>query len=180
MTTVTADEFVITGGGSSSFVLRSRAGVTAFPAGYLQPQTDDKAMALDLMPKGTPVEVSGHGFAWVDVCDKDLEADPTIPTVAARLGVRSDCAVVGAYAFNGAAPRRVYFATGTSPNGLKGFYLETTGRLTTKASTTTDAGFCLTPGAAPTSPENGETWSVGNDVFIRLGGVTRKFLTEPV
>lgn len=47
-----------------------------------------------------------------------------------------------------------------------------TGPLITTASTTTSAGFNLPPGAAPTSPNNGDFWSTSAGFFGRVNGAT--------
>lgn len=46
-----------------------------------RPSTLNHAMALDLSPRGSPAEIGGSGFSWIDVCDKDLQAhiDGTLP-----------------------------------------------------------------------------------------------------
>lgn len=67
-----------------------------------RPTTPNHAMALDLGPNGSPAEIGGSGYAWIDVCDKDLTAhiDGTLPqtviyctytgitSAGARFGVR--------------------------------------------------------------------------------------------
>lgn len=45
--------------------------------------------------------------------------------------------------------------------------------LITLASTTSNAGFELPHGVAPTSPTNGETWTTTAGFFIRINGVTK-------
>lgn len=46
------------------------------------------------------------------------------------------------------------------------------GRLVTFASNPTRAGFSLTPGAAPTSPVDGDLWTTVGGLYVRIGGVT--------
>ncbi len=46
------------------------------------------------------------------------------------------------------------------------------GPLVTAASTTGHAGFTITPGVAPTSPNNGDMWITSVGVFARVNGVT--------
>jgi hypothetical protein len=46
------------------------------------------------------------------------------------------------------------------------------GQLFVSASTTTRASLNLPSGTAPTSPVDGDIWSNGSDVLVRLGGVT--------
>jgi hypothetical protein len=47
-----------------------------------------------------------------------------------------------------------------------------TGPLITAASTTLNAGFTITPGVAPTTPNNGDMWITTVGVFARVNGVT--------
>lgn len=47
-----------------------------------------------------------------------------------------------------------------------------TGPLITTASTTTAAGFNLTPGSAPAAPNNGDVWTTTAGLFVRINGVT--------
>jgi len=47
-----------------------------------------------------------------------------------------------------------------------------TGEVVTPASTTSSAGFMLTPGVAPTTPVNGEFWATTTDLQVRLNGTT--------
>lgn len=46
------------------------------------------------------------------------------------------------------------------------------GRLTTAASTTTQAGFNLPHGAAPSAPVDGDLWTTTAGLFVRINGVT--------
>lgn len=59
--------------------------------------------------------------------------------------------------------------------GYVGIGVTATAWLHTKASTTTAASFNVPTGTAPTSPNNGDIWSDGSDLLIRLGGVTYTF-----
>jgi len=47
-----------------------------------------------------------------------------------------------------------------------------TGKLSTAASSTTQAGLNVPPGVAPTSPVNGDIWSTGAGFFLRYNGGT--------
>lgn len=47
-----------------------------------------------------------------------------------------------------------------------------TGKLVSAASTTTQAGFNVLPGVAPTSPANGDIWSTSSGFFMRFNGGT--------
>lgn len=51
--------------------------------------------------------------------------------------------------------------------------VSTTYKLTTAASTTTEAGMNMPNGTAPTVPVDGDMWQDGTDFKIRIGGVTK-------
>ena len=46
------------------------------------------------------------------------------------------------------------------------------GKLTTVASASGGAGLILSPGAAPSSPVNGDVWTTSSGIFARINGVT--------
>lgn len=51
-----------------------------------------------------------------------------------------------------------------------------TGPLITAASLTSNAGFNLPPGTAPTSPNNGDVWETTTSIFVRINGTTYDLL----
>ena len=51
------------------------------------------------------------------------------------------------------------------------------GEVLTPASTVSLAGLNIAPGAAPTSPVNGDVWTTSSALFARINGVTRQFPT---
>jgi hypothetical protein len=53
-----------------------------------------------------------------------------------------------------------------------------TGPLVTPASTTANAGFNVSPGSAPTSPNNGDIWSTSSGLYVQINGATVGPLTE--
>lgn len=64
---------------------------------------------------------------------------------------------------------------GFSPLSTAGGTL--TGLLTTLASATTGAGLNIPPGTAPTLPNNGDLWSTGSGLFVRIAGSTFNLTT---
>jgi hypothetical protein len=52
-----------------------------------------------------------------------------------------------------------------------------TGELTTAASTSASSGFNITPGTAPSSPNNGDLWTTSTGIFINLSGTTYQLAT---
>ena len=59
----------------------------------------------------------------------------------------------------------VVITGGTMAGGFSGVFTAT-------ASTTSNAGLRITPGAAPSAPVNGDVWTTTNDLLVRLNGVT--------
>lgn len=51
-----------------------------------------------------------------------------------------------------------------------------TGRFITKASTSTEAGFNLPHGAAPSAPANGDMWVTTSGLYVQINGTTYDFL----
>lgn len=64
------------------------------------------------------------------------------------------------------------YASGGNSIAVSDTAVTATGKLATSASTTSAASFCIPSGTAPTSPVNGDIWSDGSDIKVRLGGVT--------
>jgi hypothetical protein len=62
-----------------------------------------------------------------------------------------------------------YAADGTTFSGLS---VATNGAVTFIAATTAKASLNIPSGVAPTTPTNGDVWSNGSDILVRLGGVT--------
>ncbi len=90
-----------------------------------------------------------------------------------------NCATVGAYsaqAHTAGSAQGTYLAFFTVPNGsttlTERVRIEEHGRTTFKASTTSGASINIPSGTAPTSPANGDIWSDGSNLLVRLGGVT--------
>src|SRR5687767_10567040 len=46
---------------------------TPLPVPSFRPTTTNTAIALDIMPNGSPSDFSTNGKAWVDVCDTDAK-----------------------------------------------------------------------------------------------------------
>lgn len=67
----------------------------------------------------------------------------------------------------------------TTPDGsatpVTAVTIASTGKLTTKASTTTSAGLNIPAGTAPTSPADGDNWTDTSGAYWRINGSTRAF-----
>lgn len=60
--------------------------------------------------------------------------------------------------------------TGSAPCPVNGCVMA--GPLTTVASTPTSAGFNVTPGVAPTAPNDGDIWTTTSGIFVQISGST--------
>lgn len=97
---------------SHAWVLGSRTfDGLAFPVPTFQPLVPGKVMALDLMPSAGAVESPGNGWTWFDACDADtLHGNGAVR--CARMAIRSEGAVFGSYAYNGATALPMFLETG--------------------------------------------------------------------
>jgi hypothetical protein len=87
------------------------ASLLTFPVPTLRPTQPDTAIALDVMPNGSPAEIEGHGRAWIDVCDRDVLLSETDPVATARVGVFERHAEFGTRSFHGAAQKELHITT---------------------------------------------------------------------
>lgn len=98
-----------------------RTAITDFPVPVMRPaNTDADVIALDIAPKGSPSPFGSHGYAWIDVCDKDIAAIDagTLPAEnlnCARLGINETAVWVGSVSFYGATPKPVELVVGGVP-----------------------------------------------------------------
>jgi hypothetical protein len=125
-----------------------------------------------------PAYITGHASSVLDV--KSTAKGFLAPRMlqSARLAVSSPATgllvyqtdgTTGFYYYNGTA--WTIIASGTSTYlPLAGGTL--TGKLNTRASSTTSAELTLPHGAAPTTPVNGDLWSTTAGVFARINGST--------
>ncbi len=67
---------------------------------------------------------------------------------------------------------RGMWSFGSTDNNIQYNNIVTTGRLFTMPSDSTSAGFNLPPGAAPSSPSNGDMWTTTVGLYVRINGVT--------
>jgi hypothetical protein len=54
-------------------------------------------------------------------------------------------------------------------------FIDQNGKVNTIASTTTNAGFSIPHGTAPSSPVNGDVWSTSSGLFARINSATQQF-----
>ena len=62
-------------------VLSQRTAITSEPVPTLRPTTANTAIALDIMPNGSP---GGTGIAWHDICDADVLNNTSTPEALAK------------------------------------------------------------------------------------------------
>jgi hypothetical protein len=115
-----AGEFVTTGvifnrTPETGFKFWSRDKVTDQPVATIQPTRNNSVVALDLLPKGSPAEATNDGFAWADICDRDIEAGLSNTTVCARIGARSSAMEFGTRRFGGAPAKPLWITMQGNP-----------------------------------------------------------------
>jgi hypothetical protein len=103
---------------TTTFELKTRANVSVFPVPNFQPTTANMVVAFDVMPKGTPTEQVNNGYAWIDVCDGDFNADNNVVASCARVGVRADYVEFSSRQFNGAPIKPIVFNLGQANTTL--------------------------------------------------------------
>ncbi len=115
-----------------AYILRARTlGALSFPVPSFQPTKANSPLAVDLMPSGpVPVESSGNGFTWIDMCDADILTSNVNPVNCARVAMTSTGAQFGCFNFNGAVAKPIEFCVGSGGGtAIKG-RIGTTGILT--------------------------------------------------
>lgn len=79
-----------------------------FPVPTFYPTTVDKTLAVDIVPNGSPSEISNQGFAWLDITDKDVYGNPSVALRVAHVGITSTAAVFGSKVYNGGGTTPVH------------------------------------------------------------------------
>lgn len=82
---------------------RSASILPTLPVPAFRPSTSNTAIALDLIPNGSPGEFSTNGFTWFDACDADILAT-SAAVHCARVGMRTTASQFGTVWYNGATP----------------------------------------------------------------------------
>ena len=118
-------------------------------------------------------DVAGKGQLWVKTTDSSLYFTDDGGTDYLLGGGAS----AGVDSFIGRTGAVV--AVGTD---YASFYLPiddptSTGKFTTAAVSTTEAGFNLPHGTAPTTPVNGDVWTTSASMYVRINGVTQDLLS---
>ncbi len=70
-----------------------------FGVPYVKPKAATTVGVLDVMPNGQPSSIAGYGYAWIDVCHRDISAGPQA-VQCAHLAIRSDFAEISMRAFS--------------------------------------------------------------------------------
>lgn len=110
---LTGQELLIKRSVDTAFRLWAREGVETFPVATFQPVKNNTVMTLDVIPKGTPPERVGAGFAWIDVCDRDTQINPNV--VCMRAAARSGAMEIASKATGTAAAKPLWISMGGTP-----------------------------------------------------------------
>lgn len=142
--------------------MRLKSGIS-FPVPFLRPMNGNTVVALDIIPRGTPTENAGNGYAWIDICAKDVVGDTydqDNATWTCRLAALSDGVELGEIVTNSATPVPVYLiipsAGGTKQRAVKlstDQSVEFAGRVTFDVGAVTKA---TTFAGLPSSPADGQ------------------------
>ncbi|RJP45500.1 hypothetical protein C4587_00975 [Candidatus Parcubacteria bacterium] len=167
---------------AQKFRFGTRLNVASFPVPNVSPTQDNTVIAFDVLPKGTPVEQANNGFAWADICDGDFNANASVVSSCARVGITSAGAVFGSRQFNGASLLPIIFQIGQAGSSMfdaarfetNGDFSLLAGRAKLAASTTSRASLNAPHGTAPTSPDNGDIWTETTGVYARINGATKQ------
>lgn len=117
-----SDSLLINGGSEPSYWMRNRIVGLGFPVSVMMPKDNNKNIAFDIMPRGTPGDFSGNGIAWMDICNANVS--PGAGAVAtARVGVTPNAVQFGSMSFGGASSLPVQFLA----NGINRIQLDVTG-----------------------------------------------------
>lgn len=108
------DSLRLTAAGESDYLITHRKiNFASGPVVNFTPKDNNKVIAFDIMPRGAPSEVSGQGYAWLDVCDRDVSSTLGSGVVAARVGITSTAAQFGSKNFDGASAKDVEIVVDT-------------------------------------------------------------------
>lgn len=111
---LTGTDLTLDRGGATGFTLKAKGPADPFPVPTFRPLQNNRLIALDLMPSGTPAESSLHGFAWIDVCNRD-QIQYGGGVACARVGARSMAMEFGSNAFGGETLRPIWFSIQSQP-----------------------------------------------------------------
>ena len=87
-------------GSEQPFTIKSREASVLYAVPMITPNTNNQVIGFNVMPKGSPTESSGNGYAWIDVFDVDASTSNPARTTA-RIGNTSSYVEFGSRALNG-------------------------------------------------------------------------------
>ncbi len=164
-------------------VLSQRTAITSEPVPTLRPTTANTAIALDIMPNGSP---GGTGIAWHDICDADVLNNTSTPVNFLHLAANSTTLEVGSASLYGGTGKPLIFTYGgaekfrLNANGLgigvgsNAYVAPLTVSNNTAALPTPPNGTVLVLGAADTKTTFLQLYSFGNngEIDFRTAGGT--------
>lgn len=163
---------------STAFVIRDRINKVRFSANIFECDdyaTNDlfRTFLIDTSAScNFPLEISSS--LW----DEDGEATSIQPIADTVFLTNYGILGLNAHSLVGlfdaiSSPKTVYMQSGSGINiGMHSTYTGFDKPVTFPASTATEAPIRILNGVAPTSPLDGDIWSDGSNLFVRLGGVT--------
>lgn len=159
-----------------SFCLTKNTGGNNTAAGYQAGENYTGTGSLFLGYRAGRAQTSGNGNIYIGP-----QAGETATTGANNLVIGNNCAPVSLSGSNQLNIKGVIFgqganATGSNKAGTIGISIDaaTNAYFKVPGSTTTIASINIPAGVAPTAPVNEDMWFVGDDMFRRIGGVTKK------
>jgi Major tropism determinant N-terminal domain len=164
-------------------VLSQRTAITSEPVPTLRPTTANTAIALDIMPNGSP---GGAGIAWHDICDADVLNNTSTPVNFLHLAANSTTLEVGSASLYGGTGKPLIFTYGgtekfrLNANGLgigvgsNAYVAPLTVSNNTAALPTPPNGTVVVLGAADTKTTFLQLYSFGNngEIDFRTAGGT--------
>jgi hypothetical protein len=148
--------------GNTAFTIEAGTTSSTFPVPTFYPVANNKSIALDISPHGSPGDV-GYGVVWYDICNTDVIAAPNAAQQCLHLGSRLSAQVIASAAYNAGASL-LPLAWGMQNGGSLSTYLY--------MSTTGQIG--ITPGGSGAPYVDGGALNVKkNSAYnVEAGGIT--------
>ena len=115
---------------SETYDISERNVSLSFPVATIRPRTNNKVLALDLMPNGNPDNFKDNGVVWFDIINTDIKKNPKTDLTLLRMGIDSDGnATFGVKGLNGGRGGDLRFIYGEGAKPKTAGYLNSIGNL---------------------------------------------------